>query len=64
MLPNGNVLISSPHQGRILEVNAAGETVFEFLNTYDEKEMLIVSEAKWFPLDYFNFDVSDKGVCD
>ncbi len=63
VLPNGNILISSPHQGRILEVTADGETVFEFLNTYDEMEMLIVSEARWFPMDYFNFDVANK-VCD
>jgi outer membrane protein assembly factor BamB len=63
VLPNGNILISSPHQGRILEVSESGETVYEFLNTYDEKEMLIVSEARWFPLDYFDFDVTDKDLC-
>ena len=63
VLPNGNILISSPHQGRVLEVTSSGETVFEFLNTYDEKEMLIISEARWFPLNYFNFDITDPGLC-
>ena len=63
VLPNNNILISSPHQGRVLEVTSEGETVFEFLNTYDEKEMLIVSEARWFPLDYFNIDITNKELC-
>ena len=63
ILPNKNIIFSSPYQGRILEVNPKGETVFEFLNTYDEKEMLIVSEVRWFPIDYFDFDISDKSIC-
>ena len=63
VLPNGNILITSPHQGRVLEVDAAGETVFEFVNTYDAKESLNISEARWFPLDYFDFDVTDSSIC-
>ena len=63
VLPNGNILISSPHQGRVLEVDSDGETVFEFLNTYDERENLIISEARWFPADYFEFDAATRN-CD
>ena len=63
ILPNGHILISSPHQGRVLEVDPQGETVFEFLNTYDEKEMLILAEARWFPPDFFDFDVTDPSIC-
>jgi hypothetical protein len=63
VLPNGNVLITSPYQGRVLEVDQIGKTVFEFVNTYDEKDSLNVSEARWFPEDYFSFDVTDKSLC-
>ena len=63
VLPNGNILITSPHQGRIIEVDSKGDTVFEFLNTYDDKEMLILSEVRWLPEDYFSFDVTDPTVC-
>jgi hypothetical protein len=63
MLPNGNILITSAHQGRVLEVSPEGDTVFEFLNRYDEKQNLILSEAKWLPPDFFNIDFSDSSAC-
>ena len=63
VLANGNILITSPHQGRVLEVDRQGQTVFEFVNTYDEKESLNVSESRWFPMDYFDFDVTDPANC-
>jgi hypothetical protein len=59
--PSSKIVIMPPHQGRFSEVNVAGETVFEFLNTCDEKEMLIMPGVKWMPLDYF--DVTDKSLC-
>jgi hypothetical protein len=60
MLPNGNILITSSMQGRVLIVNRRGETVFEMLNKYDSNESLLISEAKWLPHDFFNFDISEK----
>ncbi len=55
-LSNGNFLITSSHQGRVLEINPEGEVVFEFLNLYNKenKEYLFVSEAKLLPLDFFD----------
>ncbi len=63
VLPNGNILITSAHQGRILEVTPEGNTVYEFLNRYDDKQNLILSEAKWLPGNYFDVDFSDRSQC-
>ena len=63
VLPNGNILLTSAHQGRVIEVNQNSEIVFEFVNTYDEKQSLILSEALWLPLDYFSFDASSRSLC-
>jgi len=61
VLPNGNILITSSMQGRILIVNPQGETVFEFINEYDNKgNTLLISEAKWLPLEFFKFNVLKK----
>jgi len=57
LLPNKDILITSSQQGRVLITDPDGETVFEFLNRYDEKKALLVSEAMWLPRDYFNFDI-------
>ncbi len=64
VLPNGNILFTSPYQGRILEVTPDGETAYEFVNQYDEKQSLTVTDVKWLPLDYFNFDISENNQCD
>jgi hypothetical protein len=63
ILPNGNILITSAHQGRVIEVTADGRTVFEFLNTYDEKQNLIVSEAIWLPLGFFDVKPGNWQQC-
>jgi hypothetical protein len=63
VLPNGNILLTSSHQGRILEVTPEGRSVFEFLNRYDQDQNLILSEAKWLPLDFFDIDFDDAARC-
>lgn len=61
VLPNGNILITSSMQGRVLIVNPRGETVFEFINQYDNKgNTLLLSEAIWVPQDFFRFNVREK----
>ena len=53
-LPNGGILITSPQQGRVFEVDGNGKVVFEFLNVYDhQNRFLYVSEAESLPVDYF-----------
>lgn len=53
-LPNGNVLIAVPDEGRVIEVSSQGRMVMEFNNLaraagYNEH----VSNAVWLPADYF-----------
>ena len=58
LLPDGSVLITSPDQGRVFEVNSKGEITFEFLNIYGDKdEYLTLSEALFLPTDYFTEDL-------
>ena len=65
LLPNGHLLITSPQQGRIFEVNQKGEIVFEFLNVYEQthKVNLLVSEGKWLDPNYFDFDPLHPPSC-
>ena len=63
ILPNGNILMTSAHQGRILEVTGQGETVFELINQYDQSQSLILSEAIWLPPNYFQVDFADREGC-
>lgn len=58
ILPNGNILITSAQQGRILEVTQSGDVVFEFLNTFsDSKEQrLEITGATWIPENFFNYN--------
>jgi len=49
----GTRMITSSDQGWVFEVDAAGEIVFSFLNAYNEKESLFLSEALHLPVDYF-----------
>lgn len=63
VLPNGNILLVSQEQGRVLEVSAEGDIVFEFLNIYNrtKNERLIVTSAHWLPTNFFN--LKDMPAC-
>lgn len=55
LVPNNGYLITSSQQGRVFEVDEQGEVVFDFINSYGKKkEALVVSEAAFLPLDFFN----------
>ena len=45
--------LSSPQQGRVFEVNAKGEVVFEFVNRYDDQHSMLVSELVTLPTGHF-----------
>ena len=56
--PGGNLLITIPNQGRVIELDQDGEIVLEFLNSFDQgsNENLLVSEALYLPEDFFEFE--------
>lgn len=55
---SGDLVITSPQQGRAFELTAAGEVALEFINTKADTDdtSYVVSELKWLPLDYFDGD--------
>lgn len=53
-VPGGGYLIASTEQGRLFEVNAEGEVVFDFINRFGEQGgSLVVSEGRFLPIDFF-----------
>ena len=60
VLDDGGITISSPQQGRVFEVDAKGEVVFEFVNRYDADNALLVSELIALPLDYFGDSLNEQ----
>jgi len=50
----GTRMITSANQGWAFEVDAAGRIVFSFLNIYDDKQTLFLSNALHVPTDYFD----------
>ena len=63
LLANGNILFSSPEQGRILEVDKSGETVFELVNRVDKDRVFKISEARWRPPHVFDDAFHETRKC-
>jgi hypothetical protein len=53
-LPNGNVLVVSPAEGRVIEVSAEGERLLEINNVINERFNGHVENGVWLPADYFD----------
>lgn len=49
----GGFLITEFAGGRAFEVDAAGRTVWEYINRFDAKRVLEITEARSYPADYF-----------
>lgn len=58
VLADGSILVTVPQQGRVLEKAPDGRTTFELINRYrpEPGQDLLVSEARWLPSDFFNFE--------
>ncbi|MES9884956.1 MAG: arylsulfotransferase family protein [Sedimenticola sp.] len=59
----GNLLVTSPQQGRFFEVNTDGKVVLELINTVPESERLnyVISEVIWLPKNTFSYPL--EGLC-
>jgi hypothetical protein len=53
LLPNGNRLITESMAGRLLEVDAAGSPVWEFVQAYDGTHAVVLQSAERYPPGYF-----------
>jgi hypothetical protein len=60
-LANGNILITSTHEGRAFEVTRGGEIVWQYINRYDEDRVAVISKAHRYDRDYF--EVADWADC-
>jgi Arylsulfotransferase (ASST) len=53
ILPNGNLLLTEFAAGRAIESTPEGDMVWEYVNRYDEDEVLEITEASRYPREYF-----------
>lgn len=51
--PAGGLMLTEYEGGRIFEVSATGELVWEFVNRYDEDAIATVTDARVYPAGYF-----------
>jgi len=51
-LPNGNLLITETFEGRILEVNAKGEVVWQYITQWDDNLVIMPYQAERYADDY------------
>jgi len=54
---DGGLLITEFEAGRVLETDASGQVVWEYVNRYDDDNVAEITEARLYPRDYFS--VSD-----
>ena len=53
LLTNGNILIAESMNGRVFEINAQGQIVWEYVMPYDDDHAAVIEQAVRFPSDYF-----------
>ena len=54
MRPGGGVLIIETNGGRVIETDASGRVVWEYINRYDEDEVVEITGARVLPAAYFD----------
>jgi hypothetical protein len=64
MLPNGNVLLTEAERGRILEVTAKGELVWERDQAWDADHNVVVTEARHLDPGFFQGGAPGQSACD
>ena len=53
-LPNGNMLVVSPGEGRVVEVTSRGDKVLEFNNVISDSHNAHVQNGDWLPKDFYS----------
>ncbi len=61
LLDDGGMLITEFDAGRVLQVDAAGRTVWEYVNAFDDEFVGEITDALVYPSDYFD---AEWGTCD
>ena len=51
---DGSLLITGFQAGRVFEINASGNIIWEYINRYSEKEVAEITEARIYSKSYFN----------
>jgi hypothetical protein len=51
--PGGGFLITETDAGRVFQVDAAGTTVWEYIDRYDADNVLEMTGARAYPASYF-----------
>lgn len=64
LLPNDGMIITEFDAGRVLEVNASGDIIWEYVNYYDEDHVGEIRNADVFPRSYFTNGVPSMASCD
>jgi hypothetical protein len=57
LTPTGGLLITEFEAGRVIEVDADGQVIWEYINRYNRDEVAEITEARMYPASYFQ--VSD-----
>jgi hypothetical protein len=52
--PGGGLLITEAQGGRVLELDASGNLVWQYVNRYDADEVAELGEARLYPAEYFH----------
>ncbi len=52
--PNGGLFITESEAGRVLETDAAGHVIWEYINRFDENLVAELNEARLYPESYFS----------
>lgn len=57
--PDGGYLVTDFGEGRVFEVDAGGEVVWDYVNRFDEDRVLEMTEARLYPEGYFDVESWD-----
>jgi len=51
---DNNILITEFEGGRVFEIDISGNIIWEYINRYSQQEVAEITEARVYPIDYFD----------